>query len=682
MRHRAHRHERADRQVAGAEVRARRAALQPLGEQRAHLRRARARSCVPPAASATTSSSRRCSSARCQASRGVVRGERVGGRGDRRRPRRRSACGSRSASSVACRRSTQLGEAAGEVDRAALDVVERQHAAEQPLLVLGHRHAEQQPVEPGPPRARRQRVELERRAVLGVEAPADPARRATHSSSRARSSSSKPEAPAHRLAVGEVEHLRGGQPLARRARAAGRRRRAPGWSGAASGRRAGRAGRAGGSSAGSSSASSSLRDLARAERRLDQRRERLDVRAHHDHVARLERRVVGEQVQDRVAQHLDLARAAVAGVDLHAAVVGVEQRARPSRRPAVASRTSAWMRREQRVAAVLDRVVVVGVLVGAASTSCSSRASWPQEASRRLAGSARGRVVARRTTGARPRVAPRPAPTAPATGAAGTGGRRGRSASARSTSRWPAGSRVRPNSDSRCGQVDEPGLVAQPRARALEPLGRAGRADPLAQPPPQLGLPRGVGRACRRRRPARPRADHLGPVQRVAVEQVGEVPDGWRSAARGPRPTPPRCAARLRSHGSPSALVDDLEQRPHRPLRQPRVRVRVDPGGRRDRVADEPARRRELDVGAHAVAAPGRRAEARRQPLRQPALHPARRHGDDLGRERVGERVGQQRAERLDEAVGPFGSVDVEHAAQLTGANDTSAMLAPRLELA
>ncbi len=41
-------------------------------------------------------------------------------------------------------------------------------------------------------------------------------------------------------------------------------------------------------------------ELDRSERRLDQRRVRLDVRAHHDHVARLERVAVGEQVEDRL----------------------------------------------------------------------------------------------------------------------------------------------------------------------------------------------------------------------------------------------------------------------------------------------------------------------------------------------------------------------------------------------
>ena len=60
---------------------------------------------------------------------------------------------------------------------------------------------------------------------------------------------------------------------------------------------------------------------------MDQRRVGLDVRAHDDDVARLEGRVVGKDVQERVAQHLDLAGAAVAGVDGEACVVRVERRA-------------------------------------------------------------------------------------------------------------------------------------------------------------------------------------------------------------------------------------------------------------------------------------------------------------------------------------------------------------------
>ena len=62
-----------------------------------------------------------------------------------------------------------------------------------------------------------------------------------------------------------------------------------------------------------------------AERRLDQRREGLDVGAHDDDIAGFESRIVEQQVEDGVAQDLDLAGPAVTGVDLHAAVLRGER---------------------------------------------------------------------------------------------------------------------------------------------------------------------------------------------------------------------------------------------------------------------------------------------------------------------------------------------------------------------
>ena len=47
---------------------------------------------------------------------------------------------------------------------------------------------------------------------------------------------------------------------------------------------------------------------------------------------------------------------------------------------------------------------------------------------------------------------------------------------------------------------------------------------------------------------------------------------------------------------------------------------------------------------------------------RQPALHPAGRDRDDLARERVGGRIGEQAGEGLDQGVGSFGAVEMEHA--------------------
>ena len=106
------------------------------------------------------------------------------------------------------------------------------------------------------------------------------------------------------------------------------------------------------------------------ERRVDERRERLDVGAHDDHVARLEARIVLEHVQDRVARHLDLARAAVAGVNLDAAVAGMQPRPRVGRarqrlaRPgSVGAHVGLDPRQQRVVAGQLDRVVVVRVVV-------------------------------------------------------------------------------------------------------------------------------------------------------------------------------------------------------------------------------------------------------------------------------------------------------------------------------
>ncbi len=56
------------------------------------------------------------------------------------------------------------------------------------------------------------------------------------------------------------------------------------------------------------------------ERRPHQRRVGLDVGTHDEHIARLEGRVLDEQVQQGLAQHLHLTGRAVAGVHLDGAV--------------------------------------------------------------------------------------------------------------------------------------------------------------------------------------------------------------------------------------------------------------------------------------------------------------------------------------------------------------------------
>ena len=87
----------------------------------------------------------------------------------------------------------------------------------------------------------------------------------------------------------------------------------------------------------------------------------------------------------------------------------------------------------------------------------------------------------------------------------------------------------------------------------------------------------------------------------------------------------------------------------------------IESRGGGDRVAGEAAGKWEVDVRADPV--PPARAGTERdgEALAQPTLHSARRDGDDLGGERVVQGIAEQRAERVDETVGPLGSVDVEH---------------------
>lgn len=112
--------------------------------------------------------------------------------------------------------------------------------------------------------------------------------------------------------------------------------------------------------------------------------------------------------------------------------------------------------------------------------------------------------------------------------------------------------------------------------------------------------------------------------------------------------------------GLRQTYVDDLEQGPHRPLWQPRVCIGLEPGRRRNHVADKPTGRRELNVGADTVRAPRRRAEVSAESLSEPALHSARRDGDDVCDEWVARAITQGCAERVDQAVGSLSSMDVK----------------------
>ena len=131
-------------------------------------------------------------------------------------------------------------------------------------------------------------------------------------------------------------------------------------------------------------------------------------------------------------------------------------------------------------------------------------------------------------------------------------------ASARSTLRCPAGSRVSPKSDKPRRQIDEPWLLPQPRTRTLNPLRRIRNPDPRPQPPPQLRLPDPISRQTR---------PSPSPSSRAHARTISGRCSAYRSnssarcrtvlnrrarrAGSATSPPPPRCAARLANHGSP-----------------------------------------------------------------------------------------------------------------------------------
>ena len=645
---------------------------QPLGEQRADLgerERRRVRAARPPRA--TTSSSSRCSSARCHASRPAVAvsASAAAAIAAAQPP---IGCGRRSASSAALQPVDQLGEPAGEVDRAALDVVERQHAAEQPLLLLGHRRR-RAARGPGPARhvPAASFVELERRAVGGVEPPAD-ARcgdpllhprevvvvEAEAAADRARGRRGR--APGRRSGAG------------RRARAAARRRRAPGWSGAASGRRAGRAGRAG---AAPRAGPRARRPRARSRRR------------------RTSRWISGANVS--MSGHITItSRGSSVGSSASRCRIASRStstwRARPWQactwmlRSASSSRSSGRPgsggpatggRRARRPGCARaaspvgggDRVVVVGVRRRAGEHELQLARVLPPGGEQPVG---RERARRRRRRGGRSA-----APPATRSHSAGEGCSRNRW-----TSRWraerpqhlqPAGGQPRQAEErqARRGSVDEPRLLAQARARRLEPLGRVGlrrcaRAAAATAPPASARRRQLAPR--RRRRARRPRAS-ARPVERVAVEQLGDVAHAReppRLAGRvGSSPASRRGGRRaLRSHGSCRDVVDDLQQRPHQPLGQPRVGVGLDPG----RDGDRARRPAAAETGTRRSRTPrrrGRRSRRARSRAAGSASAPCRAWAPRSTSGANGSASGSasSAARAPDEPVGALGSVDVQH---------------------
>ena len=264
-------------------------------------------------------------------------------------------------------------------------------------------------------------------------------------------------------------------------------------------------------------------------------------------VARLEGGVVGEQPEDHLAQHLDLAGAAVAGVHLHAAVARGQRRR--GGRDAVGRPRSCCEPAEQRVGVAPTLVQDVVAARGAARDSCCSSSTSRDSAASSGLVSGRGVVVA---APQRQAALPRPCPTARARRGAATGARRGARRGRRAPAAARGSSRLAPNTESRSGRSLSSGWR---RSRGRPPrAARPGSAcEPVAQPPPQLGLPRrSSAAACRRRaRPGRRPRRAASPAATGRTRRTA-APAGRATASRRPLSSAsvPRCCASDRHHGS------------------------------------------------------------------------------------------------------------------------------------
>ena len=398
----------------------------------------------------------------------------------------------------------------------------------------------------------------------------------------------------------------------------------------------------------------------------DQRRERLDVRAHHQDVAGLERRVVLEQPDQHLAQHVDLACGAVAGVHLQAPVVlGA---AAGARAPGPSGR--GWR----------------------AGRAGASRAGWPARPVglrlRRRPGSRRSRNVRRSSRASRPSEASSGCPT-----------RSAEVSSSRATTPSRSAQRV-PQRGRRLRQVEVYVAVPAERSEQLDLGDRQPGVPEQRQPVRQIEPVSAGARAARRcagaGRPAGPRGPASAPVARARPAssrscRVGCPAPSVSRPSRQSRDQGAAAARRTTRRGAASRIGDrvaavapqlaglavEAVAEVERQRGAPRLaeadrrwsRAGARPAGRgprrrraRGRAAARPATCGWRNRTPAQTPSPPRAAGAEPvgEPLGQPALDTLGGHHHDLLGERVVQRGRQQLAERVGEQVGPRGAVEVE----------------------
>ncbi len=509
--------------------------------------------------------------------------------------------------------------------------------------------------------------------MRGVEAPADAgagrptARSARGRRHRARSGSGRRPSPRGR---------------ARRRRSPGPRRARPGRRARASSGlvlvRARSASRTRSRCAGCPPPSALVDGVGQAEAGRDQRGVGLDVGAHHEDVARLEGRVVLEQTDQHLAQHVDLAGRAVAGVHLQAAVGRVVDPAGPLlgawargwRAGRAGGAPAGWSapRRARRPAR----------RAGPAAPGCG-RAPGCRGPARRAAGGRRARPSGPPSGG--------PGRPVPRAVAAGLPQRRrglrqpqvhvagaGQGAEQRDLARRAAGCGRRARA-ARAGRGRRRRLPARPRCGPA--ARRAGRRAPARAGGATARAARPGRRAATRRAPSVSRPSRqsvtsagrctayaaISPARRRATDQRRSR----RSSASCPERPWPRWWARVAHHGSSSeaSMAPSSGQTSrsgsHGSSRSRSSSSETSERGVRNRTpAQMPSPPR------------GPAAEGVREPLRHPPLHALGGHHHDLLGERVVQGHGEQLAEAVDEPVGARGAVEVErHGGSIARGTDT-----------
>ena len=401
--------------------------------------------------------------------------------------------------------------------------------------------------------------------------------------------------------------------------------------------------------------------VAGPERRLDERREVLDVGTHHDHVAELE--VGSSSSRWRMAsRRTSTCRARPWHECTRMLSSAASSRGRCSARrgggaagpvgPHVVLDALQQRRRRRNGRGLDDRVPLRH-----RAPAASRERRDPKKRGVGCAPAAGGRVLGRgRTSRDARRPGPPRDPTTPATGARRRGGRRARRRSPRGhRGSWPAAGSGRTATAARAGRA-----TLSPCATSGTP--RAGARpdsapDPVSQTQPELDLPRGLAEL---RSPLGPPLQHVRAVDGVPVEEVGHVPD----AREALRPlNGPRLADVLRQRRQPPLVevrLHHFHQRPHGALGRPGVGVGVDVRGRGQRAVHQRAGKGKSTL-AHTPSC---------RPCRAPRC-PARRCVSQRSMPRVGtettsasigsERIGHQAGQLRDQVVGAVGAVDVQH---------------------